>query len=233
MGRDMAENSYRLIGHGVYTIPEAGRLTGVSRRSIRRWALGYQYVRHGEHRQLPPVIRAEFHRAAMPPVLSFLDLQELRFLHAFRTRGVTWYTLRLAHERARQWVGRDHPFATGQFRTDGERILTEVATKSGDPALADMLHGQLWFKRIVERYLSGLEFEKDEAARWFPERSRRVVLDPERSFGQPITVREGVPTLVLAKTYKAENSYSRVARWYEVETASVRAAVEFEARLAA
>lgn len=228
----MGENGYRLIGHGVYTIPEAARLTGVPRRSIRRWALGYQYVRHGERRQLPPVIRPQFHDTDIP-VLSFLDLQELRFLHAFRTRGVSWHTLRLAHERARQSIGRDHPFATGKFRTDGQRILAEVATESGDPALEDIIQRQLGFKRILERYLRGLEFEEDEAARWFPGPTRRVVLDPSRSFGQPITTREGVPTRVLVKTYKAERSYVRVARWYQVETASVRAAVEFETRLAA
>lgn len=70
------------------------------------------------------------------------------------------------------------------------------------------------------------------AARWFPVASRRVVIDPARSFGQPI-VQEGVPTLVLAKTFAAEGSYSRVARWYDVDVRSVRAAVDFEHRLAA
>jgi uncharacterized protein (DUF433 family) len=227
------QQAYRLVGHGIYTIPDASRLTGVPASSIRRWTLGYEYVRHGERRRLPAIVRPQLDSVDDVPALSFLDLQELRFLHAFRTHGVSWHTLRLAHERARQLIGRPHPFATGQFKTDGRRILTEVAGASRDSALVDIVQRQLVFKRIIERYLRGLEFEEDVAARWFPHGSRRVVLDPERRFGQPITTREGVPTLVLAKTYKAEQSFAKVARWYQVEIASVRAAVEFESRPAA
>jgi len=71
------------------------------------------------------------------------------------------------------------------------------------------------------------------AARWFPSTNRRIVIDPARSFGQPVVEKEGVPTSVLARSYKAEQSLKRVARWYDVDVRSVRAAVEFERRLAA
>jgi uncharacterized protein (DUF433 family) len=64
-------------------------------------------------------------------------------------------------------------------------------------------------------------------------RSKMIVLDPQRAFGQPIVAREGVPTAILAKAYRSEQSFARVARWYEVKERWVRNAVEYEDSLVA
>jgi uncharacterized protein (DUF433 family) len=59
------------------------------------------------------------------------------------------------------------------------------------------------------------------------------MVDPDRQFGQPITMEEGVPTAVLAKSVAAMGTIERVARWYDVDPKAVRASVELEKRLAA
>jgi uncharacterized protein (DUF433 family) len=71
--------------------------------------------------------------------------------------------------------------------------------------------------------------------RWFPmgEKRKVVVIDPQRAFGRPIVAEGGVPTEVLASAVAAEKSVERVARWYAVSPREVKAAVEFEQRLAA
>ena len=38
---------YLYIGHGVYSVAEAARLTGVPASTIRRWTRGYSYPRNG------------------------------------------------------------------------------------------------------------------------------------------------------------------------------------------
>jgi uncharacterized protein (DUF433 family) len=68
---------------------------------------------------------------------------------------------------------------------------------------------------------------------WPLGKSRPVVIDPAREFGQPISRDEGVPTEVLARAAKVMESDASVARWFKVSRAAVRAAVEFEQRLAA
>jgi uncharacterized protein (DUF433 family) len=224
------EDRRSLIGTGLYTIPEASRLTGVPAASIRRWTLGYEYVRAGERHQLPAIVVPQLDPVESMQIITFLDLQEVRFLHAFRSAGVSWVTLRLAHEEARRRLQHAHPFATGRFRTDGRRILTEVIKTARDRALEDIVSRQLAFKKVIAPFLRGLKFRNDIAALWFPARGTRIVLDPERSFGQPIVNKEGVPTAVLARSFKAEGSIERVARWYQVEVPSVRAAVEYESR---
>jgi uncharacterized protein (DUF433 family) len=222
-----------LLTSGIYSLPDAARLTGVPIPSIRRWTLGYHFIRGGERRWSPPLVKPQLHPAGGGPALSFLDLQELRFLHAFRVRGVSWYWLRISHEKARERIGHAHPFTTGKFHSAGRSILTEVATGSRDRALENIASGQLEFKRVIAPYIRGLVFDHGVVVRWFPRRDRSIVVDPSVSFGQPIVVKGGVPTSVLAQSYRAERSVERVAKWYDVDVRSVRAAVEFERRLAA
>lgn len=227
-----------LLRAGIYTLPEAARLTEVPAYSLRRWTLGYYFLRGGQRRWSPPLVGPQLHPINGVPAVSFIDLQELRFLHAFRDHGVSWYYLRIAHDRAKTRIGHDHPFSTGRFRSAGREILIEavasdVAGAPRDAALENIISSQLVFRRIIAPYLRGLEFDQDIAVRWFPGTDRRVVIDPARSFGQPVVEREGVPTSVLARSFKAEQSLKRVARWYDVDVRSVRAAVEFERRLAA
>lgn len=220
-----------LLVLGIYTIPEAARLTRVPIANIRRWTLGYSFVRGGRRHWSPPLVKPRLHPIDNVPAVSFLDLQELRLLHAFRSRGVSWQALRVAHEQAKARIGHAHPFATGRFWTAGRDIFMAVAHAQRDRALENIVTKQLIFRRIISPYLRDLEF-KGVAIRWYPRRDRRVILDPTRNFGKPV-VKEGVPTGVLARSYHAERSAERVAKWYDVAVSSVRAAVEFERRLAA
>jgi uncharacterized protein (DUF433 family) len=168
--------------------------------------------------------------------LSFLDLQEIVFVDAFLNAGVSWKTMRAAHHAAEQNLGR-HPFSTGRFATDGRRILLDLTgdVAAVDPAFQEVVTNQLAFRRLILPYLVKLDFGKDgQAIRWWPVgKRRRIVVDPERSFGQPIVNKEGVPTVVLARAFQVERSAPIVARWYGVSRLSVVDAVQFEASLKA
>jgi uncharacterized protein (DUF433 family) len=224
-----------LIGTGIYSIPEAARLTRIPPARIRRWVAGYAFGTRSKRRLSPPVVRAQLPVLEGQVALGFLDLLEVRFVDAFRTAGVGWKAIRLAHERARELFETQNPFSTKAFRTDGRRIFADVVHDAGEEGLLDLVSNEWAFGKILKPYLyEGLEFVDEQAIRWWPMGLRRqVVLDPKRSFGQPVVDREGVPTAVLAGAYAAEESIEAVSRWYEVEPSSVRDAVEFEKSLAA
>lgn len=232
----MAEttSSRSLLGTGIYTISEASRLTRVPARTIRRWLLGYHYSRAGAVRTSPAVLLPELPMLDGVPALGFLDLQEVRFVDAFLAHGVSWRTLRLTEERARAELALSHPLSTGRFWTDGRNLLLDVAEGARDSALLNLVKNQLELRRIVQPFLSRLEFAKDQAIRWWPMgRRRHVVVDPLRNFGQPVVSKEGVPTAILSRALHVEKSVERVARWFQVSRVSVKHAAEFEARLAA
>jgi uncharacterized protein (DUF433 family)/DNA-binding transcriptional MerR regulator len=224
-----------LLGIGVYSVPEAARLTGVSSSRIRRWLQGYSYTSGGAARSSLPLWQRQL-ASEDSLILSFRDLLEVRFIDAFRRHGVSWKSIRVAAECASEIVHDSYPFSTRRFKTDGRSIFAEILQETGDESLLDLVKSQYEFKSIVEPFLfEGLEFSAlgIEPVRWWPlGRGRRVVVDPERAFGQPIVDPESVPTSVLARAFRAEGSIHAVACWYMVDSKSVEDALEFEGQRA-
>ena len=91
------------------------------------------------------------------------------------------------------------------------------------------------FEKVISSHLHGLEFnEFDEPERWWPlGTNRSVIIDPHRSFGAPIVFEGGIPTLILYKAVKADQSVNFVANWYDIQLQEVIDAFEFEQKLAA
>lgn len=237
----MPDTRYDLIGVGLYAIPEAAHLTGVSAARIRRWVKGYSRHYGQMVRNISPVWAADLPEVDGKMALTFLDLMEVRFVNAFLAEGVSWKSLRRVVDEARQLLDTAHPFATRRFVTDGRTIFAEIGRKTRSTKLLDLTRNRFAFGRIISPSLKlGLEFAPDNrtVARWWPLGERKfVVLDPQRSFGRPIVHQGSVPTSILAAAVEAEddenNAVPRVAKWYGVAPRAVAAAVEYELRLAA
>ena len=228
-----AAHSYRFIGHGVYSMAEAARLTKVSVRNLRRWARGYTYTYHGKERYSPPIIGTGLDQREDDPIFEFRDIMEVRFLSAFRQAGVSWPTIRRVANKVHQHIKHTHPFATRVFRTDGRHILLELISKDEkDHRLVNIISDQYEWDRVVAALLVAEKVEFSDASepiRWWPlGPHRQVVVDPARSFGAPIVPHEGVQTYVLARAQALENDVDFVAHWYNVEPDAVRDAIDFE-----
>jgi uncharacterized protein (DUF433 family) len=223
-----------ILETGIYTVPEAQRLTGVRAARIRRWLRGYHFRIGDADRFSPRVWEPQHAPIDGALALGFRDLLEIRVVDAFLTRGVSWKTLRIAAERARAAFGVSHPFSMEAFKTDGRLIFAELVDEHGESAIIEITQQQRYFARIISPYLQGIEFAEEEPVRWWPLGThRRVVIDPIRSFGQPIVAKRGIPTSVLAAAVRANDSIEQVARWYNVSSHEVRDALAFEKKLAA
>ena len=219
-----------MIGVGLYTVPEAARLAGVPSRRIRRWVHGYRYrARDGAETASEPLWCADAPAADTTVGLSFLDMMEVRMVNAFRGHGVSWAVIRDAARHACELFRDNHPFTMRRFQTDGNRIFGEAAE-----GVLDMNRRQWVSKPVVQQSLfEGIEFDDGQAARWYPARNRKVVVDPARSFGRPVLADYGVPTEVLFAAFEVEGSVDKVSRWYDVPKPAVRAAIGFERKAAA
>lgn len=227
--------SANLLSTGIYTIPEAARLTRVAGARIRRWLKGYDFkTAKRRHCHSSPVWQSQFEPIGSQVAVGFRDLMEIRFVDAFLRHGVSWRTMRQAHLAAKAKLNTDHPFCTHRFATDGQNILLHEAEAAGDQRLLDIVTNQREFDSIVTPFLRELEFD-DGVLRWWPlGRERLIVVDPERNLGQPTVTQSGVPTRVLVNSVKANaGSIESVARWFEVSPEEVRDAVEFESGLRA
>jgi uncharacterized protein (DUF433 family) len=230
----------RLLGVGLYSVPEAARLARVPQGTIRRWLFGYSYRYRTEERHAPPVWTPQIQdRVDGHPIVSFADLIEIQLVHSFRKFGLTWNSIRTAAQAAREMYETGHPFASGRFQTDGRTVLLHVAEATRSSKLLDMCKNQFVFKDIVRDGLRGsIEWmdraERGLPARWWPlGRRTKVVVDPNRRFGTPIVSDSGVSTALLAGAYQTMHSADEVSDWYGVSPREVRTAVEFERQLAA
>ncbi|NDY95512.1 DUF433 domain-containing protein [Wenzhouxiangella limi] len=226
----------RLVGVGLYSVPEASLLSGVASAAVRRWLFGYQSRSEGKIVSHPGLWNGQI-AATDERGVGFLDLLELRLVAAFRAHGVSLQAIRAASDFARRAFGRSHPFTFKQFQTDGRSIFAEVVERGdaeGDPAMLDLVKRQFVFRRVIQPSLKGVVYgETGQAEAWRPGESRFVILDPQRAFGKPIDNRSGVPTEVIYAAVKAEGDPKFVARLYEMDVRAVKAAVAFQKALEA
>jgi uncharacterized protein (DUF433 family) len=198
-------------------------------KTLRRWLYGYDYDHGSGEREQPPLWQSQYDVDEDGALLGFRDLVEARIVNALRKSRIGLPTIRLCIARAREILGDEHPFSTRAFKTDGRRIFLEITAGVKEPGLIDLRDRQHVFRAFVLPSLSGVEFGESGAKRWWLVPSRKtLVLDPERSFGQPIIAESGLLTARAAEDVKAEGSIEKVARLYELPVRAIRDAVEFE-----
>jgi uncharacterized protein (DUF433 family) len=224
------------FGVGVYSFADAARLIGTESRELRRWMKGYTTKRHGEKHEYEPLWHSQLSETEIDGI-GFRDLIELRFVRLFVSAGVPLILIRQTIAELRERLGKEYPFTSTAFKTDGRRIFMDMLNENGDRALVDIVKRQDVMPKVIGPSLrDGVELNIDEeATRWYPlPKSKEVVLDPQRSFGQPILSDYGIPTIAIVEAVKAEGgNVKRVARIYEIPTAAVRRAMAFEDRAAA
>ena len=214
-----------VFGIGAYSPAEAGRLLQIPPATLRHWVSGYSYDHHGSETRQPPLWRSQYAEGADEPLLGFRDLLEARIVRGLRDAGLGMPTIRQCLDLARDLAGDEHPFSTRLFKTDGKSLFIE----HGEGVL-DLRRRQHVFRRVIEPTFRDLDFDLDAASRWWLNPSRSLVIDPVRSWGQPIVAETGVSISRLVQAVQAEESVTRVAEIFEIPVATVREAIAFADR---
>jgi uncharacterized protein (DUF433 family) len=216
---------------GVYTVPVAARLLQEKPATIERWAFGYQ--RRGT--DYPAAIATDLPPIGDSRALTFLELVELMFVQALLSTGLSWPKVREASRVAAHLLNDErHPFATRRWFADPAALYLSLGQVHGEDLLVEVAgHAQVAMEPVLHPYLKQLDFDANGVARrWFPMGlEAAVVLDPQRSFGMPITVSAGVPTEALARLYAAGDTVETIAAWYRMDEAEVDAAIRYEEAL--
>lgn len=223
-----------MFGTGVYTVPEAAHMVGMSSQTLHRWLRGYDHARRGDQvRHEPPLWQPQYAPDEDGVLLGFRDLVEARIVNALRARQIGLPTIRICINRAREIIGQEHPFSTSQFKTDGKTIFLKITRGLDEPQLVDLKRSQGVFNRVVAPSLVDLDFGAGGAERWWLLRGKKtIVADPQRAFGQPIIAEAGITTSRVAQAVEAEGSIAKVAHLYEVKPRLVRDALAYERQIA-
>jgi hypothetical protein len=220
------------LARGFYTVVEAARLIENGRAArIYGWLRGYP------KRSIGPLLTRDYRPINDREELSFLDLIEVRFVEHFRNHNVKMRTLRLAAERLRSEFNTPHPFATDRVHLIADPadiflvVMRDAAREVHDRALLSLTTNNYVIEEIIKRQLvPGITFERRLARRWaprpvdFPE----IIIDPRIAYGQPAGPNR-IPTKTLFSAWVAEGEdEDTVAYWFNIKSAEVRRAVDFE-----
>ena len=217
-----------LIGIGLYMPSEAGKLIGVRVPKLTRWLRGHEV----KGQRYEPLWRPEVDLGDDKIYLSFRDMLEARVASAFITKGLSSQKVRLAIDLAKEVVG-DRPLSTSWLKTDGRAVFLKVVRETGgEPDLMNLFNKQYAFNAVVEQSFRDVEFDGPLPNIWWPLGKRSgVLIDPRRSFGQPIERETSIPTQALSSAAQAEGSEEAAAKAWGVPALAVRRAVRFHRQL--
>lgn len=219
----MPNTTSPLVGIGAYSPPEAARILKIHINTLRKWI--------GGEADREPVITRRFTEEGF---LTFTELMELQFIQLFRAENVSMHVIRKTAAVASDRYGTDYPFSMKRFDTDGKTIFATLKKEETDEEFVeDLTSGQLVFQRIIRPFFKKLGYnQSNEPCEFWPLSKRgRVVLNPRVHFGQPVDYETSVPVDVLWNAVRLEEDLNRVAKWYDVPLAAVKAAVKFQTML--
>lgn len=221
-----------LLRTGIYTVRDAAALIGVAPQKVRAWITGWPRT------VAAPILVNDLGWVDRRLAFSFANLMELRFIAFFEGAGVKLREIRKIMDEARSEIQRPHPFATNVvFKTDGKRIIAEIAHRNGISDLYDLRSRNYEIGVIVYMSLKdGVVYDPmGDAEAWFPRRklAPNVILHPCLAFGRPVLRDRGIPTEAIADTARAEGSVEAAAELFEIPLNRAREAVSFEEHLRA
>ncbi|MDD9842117.1 MAG: hypothetical protein OXU76_05610, partial [Alphaproteobacteria bacterium] len=145
-----------LIGVGLYTTTEAGRLTGIHPTTIRRWLYGHTRTKNGQIIKDEPLWYSQID-IADEKNLSFRDLMEVRALNEFKMAGLSLQLLRKATIIAQKLLNDKYPFSSKKLKTDGEKLYIQLKKDSEiDEKIKtiEIFSKQQNFTRIIKQSLT-------------------------------------------------------------------------------
>ena len=219
----------RFIGTGVYSGPEAARLTRLRTQRVREWFRG----RDSQSRIFKPVFQSDYPVLHEDFAISFLDLIELFIGGKLRDAGISLPKLRRNYNELRRDFG-DLPCCTRQIYVSEKQIFTRGLNDEDGKSVIEAITRQHYFEQIIRPFLEKIVYDDvtTRAARW--NIAPFVMVDPAIRFGRPTVEGTGIATSTLSRAFHANWEDARyVASWFGVEENQVMAAVNFEGELAA
>jgi uncharacterized protein (DUF433 family) len=218
-----------ILGHGIYSLPEAARLTRLPSSRVREWFTG-RSVEHGGK----AVFNSDYDFVGGDRAISFLDLIELFIAGKLREQGVSLQSLRRVRAQLKKDLKTPHPFCRSEVLSDGKKVFVLGLDPGGQKEMIDVLSRQRVFADILLPFLKRIDYNAITklASKWSI--ADNVVIDPMVCLGKPVVEDVCIRTTILASAYEAnDRDAEHVADWYGVLPGHVVAAVEFERNLAA
>jgi uncharacterized protein (DUF433 family) len=219
-----------LLDRPVYLYGEVDRIVGLRAGTARRWINGYE--RGGRH--YDPILRVH---PLSTDWVTWGEFVETRVLAEYRDQKIATVRLRAAVQGLRDRFDIDYPLAhlrpyiaaaAGDLAIDRQQV-------SGDdePGLMALRTGQLLLDLPGHEVIRNASLSEDDqgekfAAELAPDAQYQgIVVNPDRSSGQPTFTGRRVPVATIAGMAAAGDRHEDLAASYGLSLAQVDAAIAF------
>lgn len=198
------------IGEGIFLTKDVSQILGLPYSKVRRWMKEYW----------PNHTFGDKDNQA----INFHTLIEFYTFYHLRDRGLSVKSIQKYHQTIGDELNTAYPFAT-IIRTDGKNVWYE---RLGNLIKADKKQ-QFDLKAIIEPFLHKIDFGgTNTAKRFFPlPKTKQIVVDPERQFGQPIINGRSIKAETLYSLYKGGEKKEFIADLYELSVSQVTHAIQY------
>lgn len=211
------------IGSGIYTISDVSKILKLPYQKVHTWINKYW-----DGILASSMNESYSSKIASIKTISFHALVEFYILYLLSESGVRTRKVIDAHVELSQIHHTNYPFAQKNIieniHTDGHTIYFNYHG-SFLP-----LDGTKQFNLdFIEIFFKNLEFEEDLLASkfWPMGKDSSIVLDPERQLGQPIVNQTNISPQSLYPLYKGGETMEFIASLYNIDSKSVKDAIEF------
>ncbi len=216
-----------MTGKGLYSLSEAAFYAKMPQATLSSWFFGRKGRDAYRDHSLPDEVQRFL---TFDEFIEAVAIRSLRNEHKFSLQEIldalkfaedTWQIRHIfSHPRHRAAV---EPGQKGLFiYLEGDEDPFQISKKRS--------RGQKQFQPMIQDYLKLLDFDASEHVISYKPavlHGKTISMQPSLCFGEPIVKDAVYPVRVLYDAYKAEGGIKKAADLYEVDFASVQAAVEY------
>lgn len=226
----------------LYSVTEAAGILGVRPSTFSSWVGRGKQFRSNSGVTAPSAVVTSLETRGRQPTIPFVGLAEGLVLAAVRSAGVPMQRVRPALAALSKDLGIEHALASERLFTDGAELLFDHAKSEDSDAgrvvreLTVIRSGQRVFSEIVEQYLKLISYGDDGYATLIKVpgyRHAEVIVDPERSFGQPILKHGASPLSAILGRFWAGEDLKSLAEDFGADVAELEDVVRAASRRAA
>jgi uncharacterized protein (DUF433 family) len=208
------------LGEGIFLTSDVAEILQLPYSKVRRWMVELwdnRFAASGTY---------SFGEDGNKAV-NFYTLIEFYTFYQLRAKGVSAQKIQKVHNIISKELNTNYPFATN-IRTDGKEIwydyLGELVNANGKQ--------QLDIKAVLEPFLHKIDFGKNNLAElYFPlDKSRNVVVDPKRQFGQPIINGRNLRIDTIRKLHDGGETRKNISLLYDLKISEVDDALRYYKR---
>lgn len=208
------------LGEGIFLTSDVAEILQLPYSKVRRWIVELwdsRFAAQGTYS-----FGEDGNRA-----VNFYTLIEFYTFYQLRLKGVSAQKIQKAHKTISKEINTPYPFATN-IRTDGKEIwydyLDELVNANGKQ--------QLDIKSVLAPFLHKIEFGKNNLAElYFPlDKSKNVVVDPKKQFGQPTINGRNLRIDTIRKLYEGGEAKKNICFLYDLKNSEVEDALRYYKR---